>query len=115
MIYKCSLFLEFAVDHLDLNRTCSHLLAILDGVILVPIIRALISRVEVSCHVVINLGNHGGIVVCTGGQCHRYQYHLVPVRFTHLVRVFFALQLGVVHLGNQVTDILVKRYKRSWF
>ena len=45
----------------------------------------------------IDLGNHGSIVLCTCGQGHRYQHHLVPV---------FTLALVLVHRSNQITDVI---------
>ena len=56
----------------------------------------------------VNLGNHVGIVDGARLQCHWHQHHLVPVRMlTHPVRVLLlALQLGVMHLRNQITDII---------
>ena len=56
----------------------------------------------------VDLGNHRRVVDGARLQRHWHQHHLVPVRMlVHPVGILLlALQLGIMHLRNQVTDII---------
>ena len=104
-----NLFLESAVNHLDLHWARCYLVStLIQGVILVGIIRSLDETRRRERHIVVDLGNHRRVVDGARLQRHWHQHHLVPVRMlVHPVGILLlALQLGIMHLRNQVTDII---------